>query len=152
MNKIEIIKTELQKPEYQELIIKQDYPRLAEILNKKPLIDNPESQKTISKPITTIGLWQQITPQEGLEIYKIPALKPDINEAVASGDRQSLQALLAIASQILSPESVAKIQTLFSQKIPDPSYKARIQGESVAESLGLGFVREDEIQAALNLE
>lgn len=150
MNRIEIIKQELEKPEYLDLMEKQDYPALANMLNQKSTISNPEPQVQIPKPITTIDLWQRITPQEGLEIYKISKLKADIDAAIASNNRTSLAALFAITSQLISQTSKEKIESLLAETIPDPNYKSEIEGESIAEKLGLELVREDEIQSALN--
>jgi hypothetical protein len=147
---LELLKIELGKPEYLELVTAEDYPGLVNILNNKPLIDNPEPQQVISKPVTIIDLWQQITPQEGLEIYKISNLKPDIDNAIATNNLNNLQILLAIASQIISAESTQKLQALLLQTIPDPNYKSQMQGESVAEKLGF-LIGEAEIQSALNL-
>lgn len=147
---IELLRIELSKAKYSLLFAAQDYPALVDMLSLKPLIDNPEPQQVISKPVTIVELWQQITPQEGLEIYKIPNLKPDIDNAIATNNLNDLQILLAIASQVISSESVAKLQALLAQTILDPNYKPQIQGESIAESLGFEFIKESDVQSALN--
>jgi hypothetical protein len=150
MNRIEIIKQELEKDKYSELIAKQNYPAIALLLNQKPQTDNPEPQKNIPKPLKILDLWQQITPEEGLEIYKIPDLKANIENAVDLNKRDSLEALIAIASLLVSEESKTKINALLAETIPDPNYKPFIVGESIAEELGLELVFDFEIQAALN--
>jgi hypothetical protein len=149
--KIDIIAQELEKSEYTNLVAAQDYPGLAQQLNQKPLIDNPTSQADIPKPITILELFNCVTHQEGLEIYKIPNLKPDIDHAIANNLRQNLAALLAIVSQLISEESSGKIQALLSDEIPDPSYQSQVLGQSRAEELGIYPVTNEDIQSALNL-
>ena len=151
MNRIETIRQELKNSKYLQLVTSQDYPALAFALNEKPLIKNPQPQKEIPKPITIMDLWINITPQEGLELYEIPGLKNDVEGAIASNNRNSLMALTAIAAQVISAESVKKIQALLAETILDPNYKTQVEGESLAEQFGLGFVEETEIQSALNL-
>jgi hypothetical protein len=148
--KIDIIAQELEKPEYSSLAAAQDYPGLSQQLNQKPLINNPTPQADIPKPITILELFNCVTPQEGLEIYKIPNLKPDIDHAIANSLRQNLAALLAIVSQLISEESSGKIQALLSEEIPDPSYQPQISGQSRAEELGIYPVTNEDIQSALN--
>lgn len=150
MNRIEIIKQELKDSKYLQLVKLQNYPALTSALNHKPLITNPQPQKEISEPITMMKLWMNITPQEGLELYRIPGLKNDVEEAIASNNRAGLMALVAIAAQIISEASAKKIQTLLAETMLDPNYKTQVEGESIAEQLGLEFVEEAEIQFALN--
>jgi hypothetical protein len=150
MSRIEIIQQELEKTKYAELVAAQDYPGIALLLNEKSLIKNPEPQQDIPKPLQILDLWKQITTQEGLEIYKIPDLKANIENAVDLNKRDSLEALIAIASQLVSTESKSKIQTLLAETIPDPNYKPIIEGESIAQELGLNVVYDYEIQSALN--
>jgi hypothetical protein len=150
MSRIEIIKQELEKPEYADLVTAQNYPAIALLMNAKPSISNPEPQQNIPKPLNILSLWQQITPQEALEVYKIPDLKSNIENAVDLNKRDSLEALIAIASLLVSEESKNKINALLAETIPDPNYKPFIEGQSIAQELGLELVFDFEIQAALN--
>lgn len=148
MNKIEIIKQELEKEEYKELIEKQDYPAIASYINNKPLTDNPLPVEKIPKPITLLELFERITPQEALGIYR-DGLKKDIENAVLSNNRTSLQLLFAIASLSLSPSSAVNVQNLLAQEVDDPNYSAQIKGQSIANLLSIDDVTDIEIQGIL---
>lgn len=148
--KIDILAQELEKTEYADLVAAQNYPAIAARLNQKPLIDNPTPQGKIPKPINILDLFRCVTPQEGLEIYKIPNLKPDIDHAIAGNLRDNLTALLAIASEVISVESATKIQALLNEEISDPNHQSQILGQSRAEELDIYPVADEDVQAALN--
>jgi hypothetical protein len=147
---VDILAEELKKTEYADLVSVQNYPGIVKRLNQKPLIDNPVTQENIPKPITILDLFSCVTAQEGLEIYKIPNLKPDIDHAITNNMRDNLTALLAITSQLISTESATKIQALLNEEIPDPSYQDQVLGQSRSEELGIYPVTNEDIQKALN--
>lgn len=149
MSKINLIKQELQKSTYADLVTAQDYTQLADVLNQKPLIDNPEPQSDIYQPVTILELFQAVTSAEGLNIYQA-GIKPDIDHAVETKARNNLLALLEIAKQLISEESATNIENLMARTIPDPSYQSQILGRSIAEVGGYFPVTNSDIQAALN--
>lgn len=151
MNKFELIKTELKKPEYLELVEAQNYPAIAVLLNQQPLKPNPKPQEKIPKPITLIDLFQQITPLEALEINKIPGMVDRLENVTEKNDRIKLQALFKTIQVLLGVDSQNKIQALMQQTILDPNYEAQIRVQSRAEELGIGLVTNEDIQACLIL-
>lgn len=148
MTKFNIIKEELKKEEYKELIERQDYSAIANYINNKPLIDNPISVEKVPKPITLSELFECITPQEALEIYK-NGLKKDIEDATLTNNRTSLQLLFAISNISLSSNSAANVQNLLTQEIDDPNYLSQIKGQSIANLLNISDVVDAEIQGIL---
>ncbi|QLE42269.1 hypothetical protein FD723_18795 [Nostoc sp. C052] len=150
VNVIEILKSELAKSEYTALVQSQDYPAIASLLNKKPLIPNPVGQITVDKLPTILELFAAITPAEAIEIYKIPGLVADIRVAADSKNKASLQAYLVIVSGLLSQQSKDAVQILLNQTQLDPNYQSQIPGQSKAEQLGVYPVSPSQVQEALN--
>jgi hypothetical protein len=153
MNKIERLTQELQLSQYQELVQSQNYPAIAQLLNNRPLINNPEAQQTVLKRwhLTELFVAAQTSPQEAGAIYQA-GLKQDIEFSLNNNLRENLSALLSIATamNLLSSQSANNIQNCLNQTELDPTYKAQIQGVSRAEELNIYPVYDYDIQAALN--
>ena len=145
-----ILESELLSPEYAELVKAQNYPAIANKLNKKELVDNPEKQQTIPKPLTLIELFQQITPAEALEIAKVPGIIDRIERAANENNRVGLQSLFFIIGSLLSNDSKIKIEALLKQTELDPNYQPTILGESRTEKLGIYPVTDINVQEVLN--
>jgi HAMP domain-containing protein len=48
-SRIEILRTELANTEYADLVTAQNYPAIANLLNNRPLIPNPDTQTEVPK-------------------------------------------------------------------------------------------------------
>lgn len=152
INKIEILKTELAKPEYAELVNveQQNYPAIAQLLNNKPSIPNPVPQEAVWKCPTILELFGAITPTEAIELYKIPWLVADIRTSIDLKNQANLQAYFLMIQALVSAESQANLQALLTATQLDPSYQSQIPGQSKAEELGIYPVNEIDVQGALN--
>ncbi|WP_414755535.1 hypothetical protein [Anabaena sp. CCY 9910] len=149
MNKIEIIAQELTNSQYSELVTAQNYPAIANLLNAKPLIDNPTPQSNIPKPLSLDALYSCITREEGLQISQHNLL--DRTERVANeNNRPGLLLLVDMLDSILSTQSKTNIQNLIDEEILDPEYQPQIPGTSKAEELSIHSVRDWEVQLALH--
>lgn len=149
-NRINILKTELQKSTYADLIVQQNYPAIASILNNAPLIPNPLQQSMIWNCPSILELFAAITPNEALQIYQIPNFVADIRMAIDQSAKDSLFAYLEMAKTLISETSRNKLENLLGMEQPDPNYQPQILGRSIAETLGIYPVSESEIQEALN--
>lgn len=151
-NKIEILRQELAKPEYQELVNveQQDYSAIAQLLNNRPIIPNPVPQENVWKCPQILELFAAITPQEGIELYKIPNLVEDIRTAINERKRESLNAYFSMVQSLVRPASVSNLQALLNQEISDSNYQQNILGLSKAQELNIYPVSEIDVQGALN--
>jgi hypothetical protein len=182
----EILKTELQKPEYAEF--GQGYPAIRDHLNAVPMIANPTTQGRIQKPYSRQEILSLLTDDEAIALY--PGITDDFQEWLKSvlpsiQDKSSIRIVLGylasnplqdksfmggvekiILSQnkalviafsgllkvagLLSSATSQKIVDYVNSTIPDPGYQSQIQGESIAQSLGIAGVDEFDIQEVLN--
>ncbi|MBN3946424.1 MAG: hypothetical protein HWQ38_08000 [Nostoc sp. NMS7] len=148
---LNIIKTELAKTDYTDLVKAKDYQGIADNLNNRPLIPNPVPQATVDKIPTILELFGAIAPAEAIEIYKLPGLVADIRTAAETKNKAALQAYLAIVSSLLSQQSKDAITALLAQTQLDPSYQPQITSLSTAEKLGIYPVIPAQIQSAIYL-
>lgn len=149
-NKIEILRVELAKPEYDDLVAAQNYPAIAQLLNNKPLIPNPTPQETVWKCPTILELFGAITPTEAVELYKIPGLIADIRTSIDLRNKPNLEAYFSMVQSLVSPTSATNLQALLNATELDHSYQSQILGVSRAEELGIYPVSEVDVQGALN--
>lgn len=149
-NKTEILKTELAKPEYQELVALQNYPAIAQLLNNRQIAPNPTPQSDVWKCPTILEVFAAITPTEAIELYKIPGLVADIRMSLDSKNQANLEAYFLMVQSLISTESQANLQTLLTATEPDPKYQSQILEQSKAEELGIYPVSEIDVQGALN--
>ncbi len=150
MTNIDILITELENEQYEDLVTAQNYPAIAAQLNLRPLIDNPLPQQDIPKQLTLVDLFQAITPEEAVETFKIPGLLDRIETVVNANDRVNIIILFAIVKTFISQNSQNNLTDLLAETEPDPSWQAQIIGTSRAEELGIHPVNEMQVQSALN--
>lgn len=146
MTGLNIIKSELEKPDYADLVKAQDYQGIADNLNDRPLIPNPVPQSHVDKLPTILELFGAIAPAEAIEIYKLPGLVSDIRTAAETKDKAALLAYLTIVSSLLSQKSKDAIAALLAQTELDPSYQSQVSAQSIAETLGIDPVTPGQIQ------
>ena len=151
-SKIEILKTELTKPEYADLVNvdHQNYPAISQLLNNRPLIPNPAEQQTVWKCPTILQLFAAITPSEAIELYKIPGLISDIRTSIDLKNQANLQAYFLMVEGLVGAGSQANLQALLNDVEPDPNYQLQISGQSRADELGIYPVSDIDVQGALN--
>ncbi len=150
MTNIDILRTELENEQYEDLVTAQNYPAIATQLNFRPLIDNPVPQEQIPKQLTLVDLFQSITPQEAVETFKIPGLLDRIELVINANDRVNIAILFEIVKTYISQISQSNLTDLLAQTEPDPNWQAQILRTSRAEELGIYPVNEMQVQSALN--
>jgi hypothetical protein len=152
MSKITILQTELESSEYTVLVSNQDYPAIANLLNNKPLIDNPEPQADVPTQLSLLALFEAITPLEGAEFFKNynGSFINRIEQAVNANDRQNIEALFGIVKTFISQESQNNVTALLDLTEPDPNWQPQVLGQSRAEELDIYPVSAQEVQEALN--
>ncbi|MFN6560013.1 MAG: hypothetical protein RMY28_009415 [Nostoc sp. ChiSLP01] len=150
MTKITILRTELELPEYGQLVAAQNYSAIANLLNNKPLIANPVPQEEIPKQLTLVNLFQAITPQEAVETFKIPGLLDRVESVVNANDRVNISILFEIVKTYISQDSKDNLTNLLSLTEPDPNWQSQVVGLSRAEQLGIYPITNSEVQEALN--
>jgi hypothetical protein len=150
MNKITILRTELELPEYEQIVATQNYPAIATLLNNRPLINNPVPQEKIPKQLTLVDLFQAITPQESVDTFKIPGLLDRIENVVNANDRINIAILFEVVKTYISQNSKDNLANLLALTEPDPNWQSQIFGQSRSEELNIYPVNEQEVQEALN--
>ncbi|MBN3993895.1 MAG: hypothetical protein HWQ36_26275 [Nostoc sp. NMS2] len=150
MSKITTLKTELELPEYAQIVATQNYPGIAALLNQKPLIPNPVPQEELPKQLTLVNLFQAITPQEAVDTFKIPGLLDRIESVANGNDRVNIAILFEVVKTYISQNSKDNLANLLALTEPDPNWQSQIFGQSRSEELNIYPVNEQEVQEALN--
>ena len=119
-SRIKILQTELANMEYADLVTAQNYPAIANLLNNRPLIANPDTQTEVPKIPTIEEVVTLVKPQE------------------------------VFAGGVLSQSPYDAIIAKLEETEPDPSYQSQIPGQSRAEYLGVYPVNASQVQEALN--
>lgn len=150
---IDRLRTELAKEDYASLVSSQDYVAIASLLNELPLVDNPTPRQQVPLVPSIDELYRAITPSEAVDVYKqLPTLLSDIRNALIARNTLFLESYFAIssASGLISNESLGKVQALLVRTQPDPTYQAKVPGDSIAHTLGIFPVTSSQVQEALN--
>lgn len=124
---------------YAELVATQNYRAIADALNAPTVIDNPNEQGTIPKPITLKGVMALVQPAEMVQVYKqLPSYVNDLKTAIDNHDRDYMAALLVIAvtAGVIGDETTLALQGELLATIPDPTWTETITGPSIAEENG----------------
>ena len=150
-SRIEILRTELANTEYADLVTAQNYPAIANLLNNRPLIANPDTQTEVPKIPTIEEVATLVSPQEAFAVSEtktydrvLDALQQR-NLTWIIGNTQTL-----LAGGVLSQSSYDAIIAKLEETEPDPSYQSQIPGQSRAEDLGVYPVSASQVQEALN--
>jgi hypothetical protein len=130
--------------------LRHNYPAIAERLNARTIIDNPQEQGEVLVPLSLTGLFTAVEPAEAFTLIGMPGFIDLLKDSVNSSDREGLGALLLVASAVLSPESQAGVMAKMQETMPDPSWTATIPGPSIAQAAGLGTVTPSQVQGAMN--
>ena len=132
--------------------LRHDYPAIADRLNARTTVENPNLQGDVLKPVTLLGLMAAITPQEALSLIERAGFVDLTRSAVENGDREGLTALLGMlaVNSLISAPSQAAIAALLSATEPDPQWTATLPGPSLATAAGLGRVTASQVQGAMN--
>ena len=109
-----------------------DYTGIANWFNARPLINNPEPQGTVPKPVKNIfeitnllaGPAEVATFTANVELLKLQPYLSGLVQFETSADINEL----CDSTQGLSDESKDAIKALCAQTILDPSYQAQIPG------------------------
>lgn len=137
----------------QALITLKDYSNIAAILNTPQTINNPvTSAPNIPKPVALTDIYSAITLADAAAIFgKVnDTFLQLLQEYLTANDRTHTANMLAIASQIISSQSVNNIEALLAETIPDPTWTATIQ-QSLAVQSGYGIISSLDVQNAFNL-
>ena len=136
-----------------DLVLVQDYPAIAERLNAPTTKDNPAKEPAqVAAPVTLKSVMELVPPAEMVVVYKtMPQLIPDLKAAIDQSDREYMLALLTIAAtaQVISAETIGKLQELLVATVDDPSWSATVAGPSLATAAGLPRVTSVMVQAVL---
>lgn len=126
----------------------QNYPAIADLLNKRPELPNPEPQQKVPKQWTTIGLLPLIQPDEAWKFYNTPKFLEDVEQACLANNRDMMMALFGITKMngLLSQMSQEALLSALAETEPDPSWTPTILGDSRATILGLPFVQPSDVQ------
>jgi hypothetical protein len=127
-----------------------NYPAIAERLNARTTIANPQEQGEVLVPLSLTGLFTAVEPAEAFTLIGLPGFIDLLRDAVNNNDRDGLGVLLLVASAILSPESQAGVMAKMAETEPDPTWTATIPGPSIAQSAGLGTITPAMVQGVLN--
>lgn len=135
------------------------YDYICQELNNKPLINNPSPIGQVPKEakisdflviIQTSG-----SPTEDLAIVSSVAELIKVGDAIGShlglsteGNIESLVNLLEANG--LSESAVANIRARLAETEDNPNYQPKILGQSLAEENGLGRIKPEDVQYALN--
>ena len=148
-----ILKTEVIRTEYTELRDANNYVGIANILNAKPLIDNPQPQQQTPKRLTLSQIFAaiaQAAPTDVAKLSLIPGWIVDrVESALAANDRATLANYLAIVSSQLAAGSKTALVALLAETEADPAWQAQVAGQSRGEELGLGWVAASDVQRVL---
>jgi hypothetical protein len=119
-------------------------------LNAIQEFDNPAPQGQISAPISMVAIRELVPDIEAFNVLSNP-IWDRITEAINQKDlvtvNNHIKALLA--GNVISAETVAKIEPLLSATIPDPNYQP-LTWQSLAQQAGFGIVYTDEIQEVID--
>ena len=158
-----MLKTVIQnQPELQGL----SYAEIAAWLNERPMINNPESQPTINKPLSGVDeLFQFVigsptTFQQDMNALQTCAGFLQVGKAFSEycgipygGPIAEVVVLLQNPVFNLSQTTADAVQARLAQTIPDPSWQAQIPGDSRAKLLGLsGVITAEQVQEALGTQ
>jgi len=131
-----------------------NYEAIAARLNAPTTIANPVTvAPQVAAPVTLKQIMALVPAAEMVQVYKVmPQLIPDLRNAIDNNDRDYMAALLTIAATatVISAATVAKLQTVLTATVPDPTWSATVAGPSLASAAGFGTVTPAMVQEELN--
>lgn len=139
---------ELKDKRFANLLMDQDYPAIAALLNDRPMVDNPVAQPEVPRTFTWSTFISLLTVAERLGLYSdYGNLAGDLRNALERNDAEERNALWAAVKSKLLPTTVTKVETAFAESQPDESWAAVVPGDSRATALGLPRVEPKDVQA-----
>jgi hypothetical protein len=145
---LEILWTELEKPEYADELAVRDYASIVSVLNYQNATPNPTPQPQRPKLITWGEFMKALSDVDGVQLYDHGALASDMKAALAANDRAMAQDLWRSIKTFLSPASIAAVNTAFQQTEADPHWKPTLSQPSIAHDLGLPAIALEDVQTA----
>lgn len=134
------LETEIAKAKYKTLRDAQNYQGIADLLNSKPLVDNPAPRPTVAKQPDLSAILAAITATDYPKVTALPDwLMNRLNDVTC-------QAML-IAT--VTAASKTALTALFSASEPDPNWTAKISGLSWAETAGMEKIQAAHVQKVL---
>lgn len=141
----------------------KSYEEIAAWLNERPLINNPEPQVNVPKPLKGVDelfgliMDEPTTFEQDMAALGKCAAFLEIGKSFSEycdipygGPLAEVVVLLQNPVFGLSNGTAEKVKTRLAEEIPDPNWQAQIEGSSRAQSLGLfPLVTAANIQEAL---
>lgn len=152
-------------PEYAGLVEARDYQAIAKALNEMVMVDNPEPQLQVAKPVQFIDeLFAIILQDAGTDPDRFAAdnaALAALDQHLQRGERLAkyfglqfsgpIGAVTELASNKfgLTETTRSRIQARLAETIPDPDYREQIPSDSIAKQNGLGIVTARHVQGVV---
>lgn len=138
----------LADPELEAATLAGQYQAVADKLNERPMVDNPVSYKMVPKPVSLVDVFGALENGDKAKVMSLPGwFIEHVERSLSANDRDTSAVHLALMSAVLTAKSQGNIQALMGAKIRDPSWEAKVPGDSPAMAAGLGTVKASDVQA-----
>lgn len=134
-----------------------DYQQIAEYFNKQKAIPNPVPITQVKKPVKTVYEYKEVLSEDDFQLILTKGV------ALFSSGRLLGEALgfnytltdpavtLSLLSSIgVSELGIDALMSKYSETVDDPEYQDTILDASIATKNGLGYIKPDQVQDALN--
>lgn len=143
----QILRTEIQKPEYAANLTARNFSAVAATLNARTSYPNPVPRPQVPATFTWATFITLLTPAQVWGAYNTGGQIFEHLRSALENDRVAERnALWAAIKTQLPAQTITAVETAFSQTVPDPDWEPTLLHPSIAMNLGLPVVTAQDVQ------
>lgn len=124
------------------------YEWVANRLNERPMVDNPEGYTMVPKPFTLVDIFAVLEDTDRAKMLQVVPgwFIERVDRAIAENDRNAIVVHFQMMQGVLGAASKTAIDALLKSKVRDPDWQAKVPGKSLAMAAGLPKVKPSDVQ------